>query len=100
MAEFTVSLSTLQSKADELEQLNQSFDAMKKSLDETEANLRSMWEGPAHDAFEQAYQHDSQCFTLFYNAIKQYIVALRQAIKRYAQAENRNTEIARTRTYG
>ena len=35
----------------------------------------------------------------FYNAIIAYINALRQAIAKYIEAENKNVEIASTRKY-
>ena len=39
MAEFNVTINQLTSKADELEQLNATFDSMIKTLQETEAAL-------------------------------------------------------------
>lgn len=100
MAEINVAISTLQSKAEELEQLNATFDSMIKKLQETEAALASMWEGEAKRSFHQAFTSDMKQLRNFYNAVLAYVNALRQAIARYVDAENRSTEIARTRKFG
>lgn len=100
MAELNVAIGTLTSKAEELEQLNATLDSMIKSLEETEAALLSMWDGSAKAEFDRAFKHDMVNLRNFYNAIIAYINALRNAISRYVDAENRNIEIARTRTYG
>ena len=100
MAEFSVSVSQLSSKADELEQLNQTFDSMIKSLQETEGALSSMWEGEAKKGFHTAFTSDMTQLRNFYNAIIAYINALRTAMQKYVEAENKNVEIASTRKYG
>lgn len=100
MAEFNVSISALRAKADELEQLNSTFNSMIGTLTETEAALGGMWEGPANKAFHNAFSRDMVQLKNFYNAILAYINALRNAIRKYAEAERKNTETARVRTYG
>jgi len=99
MAEFNVTLSQLTSKADELEQLNATFDSMIKTLQETEASLGSMWEGEAKKGFHTAFTNDMTQLRNFYNAVVAYINALRQAIAKYVEAENKNVEIASIRKY-
>ncbi len=99
MAEFNVLINTLQSKSEELEQLNATFDSMIKSLQETEAALGSMWEGEAKKGFHNAFTSDMVQLRNFYNAIIAYINALRQTIAKYVEAENKNIEIASTRKY-
>lgn len=100
MAEFSVTISQLASKADELEQLNQTFDSMVKSLQETEGALSAMWEGEAKKGFHTAFTNDMTQLRNFYNAIVAYINALRLAIQKYIEAENKNVELASTRKYG
>lgn len=100
MAEFTVSINQLQSKAEELEQLNQTFDSMIKKLQETEAALGTMWEGEAKNGFHTAFTNDMIQLRNFYNAILAYVNALRQAVQKYAEAESKNVELASTRKYG
>ena len=99
MAEFSVTISQLQSKAEELEQLNHTFDSMVKNLQETEAALGNMWEGEAKNGFHTAFTNDMTQLRNFYNAIIAYINALRQAIAKYIEAENKNVETASTRKY-
>ena len=100
MAEFSVTISQLQSKADELEQLNKTFDSMVKNLEETEGELNTMWEGEAKKGFHTAFTNDMIQLRNFYNAIIAYINALRLAIQKYIEAENKNVELAATRKYG
>ena len=100
MAEFSVTISQLQSKADELEQLNKTFDSMVKNLEETEGALNTMWEGEAKKGFHTAFTNDMIQLRNFYNAIIAYINALRLAIQKYIEAENNNVELAATRKYG
>ncbi len=100
MAEFSVTISQLQSKADELEQLNKTFDSMVKNLEETEGALNTMWEGEAKKGFHTAFTNDMIQLRNFYNAIIAYINALRLAIQKYIEAENKNVELAATRKYG
>ena len=99
MAEFNVTINTLTAKADELEQLNQTFDSMIKTLQETEAALGAMWEGEAKKGFHTAFTNDMTQLRNFYNAIIGYVNALRQAMAKYAEAENKNIELASTRKY-
>ena len=99
MAEFSVTLSQLQSEAEELEQLNSTFDGMIKTLSETEAALGGMWEGEAKKGFHTAFTNDMTQLRNFYNAIIGYVNALRQAMAKYAEAENKNIELASTRKY-
>ena len=100
MAEFSVTISQLQSKADELEQLNKTFDSMVKNLEETEGALNTMWEGEAKKGFHTAFTNDMIQLRNFYNAIIAYINALRLAIQKYIEAANKNVELAATRKYG
>lgn len=99
MAEFNVTISQLTAKANELEQLNSQFNAMVKSLEETEAALNGMWEGDAKEGFHKAFTSDMTQLGNFYRAIFQYVSALRQVIAKYAEAEGKNVDVASTRKY-
>lgn len=99
MAEYHVSIRTLKAKAEELEQLNAAMNNMISSLQETELSLSGMWEGSANRAFHKAFMHDIMQLKKFHNTIRIYIMALYEAIKKYARAEHSNTRIARERTY-
>ena len=100
MAEYSVLVNELKTKSDELEQLNQTLDSMIKSLQETEAALGTMWEGEAKKGFHTAFANDMTQMRNFYNTIIAYINALRLAIQKYVEAENKNIELASTRKYG
>ncbi len=99
MAEFNVTVSQLTAKANELEQLNATFDGMIKTLQETEASVGSMWEGEAKAKFHEAFTSDMAQLRKFYDAIVVYVHALRQVIAKYAEAEGKNIEVATTRKY-
>lgn len=100
MAEYSVLVNELKAKSDELEQLNQTLDSMIKSLQETEGALGAMWEGEAKKGFHTAFTNDTTQMRNFYNLIIAYINALRLAIQKYVEAENKNIELASTRKYG
>ena len=76
------------------------FDSMVKNLEETEGALNTMWEGEAKKGFHTAFTNDMIQLRNFYNAIIAYINALRLAIQKYIEAENKNVELAATRKYG
>lgn len=99
MAEYNVTIRTLKEKARELEQLNAMLNTRINSLQETEMSLGGMWEGPANRVFHKAFMHDITQLRNFHNAITAYIMALYAAISKYMHAEQRNTRIARIRTY-
>lgn len=100
MAEINVSISALRAKAEELEQLNTTFKTMIGTLTDTEAALGGMWEGNANKAFHDAFTKDMVQLGNFHTTVQAYVNALYRAIRKYAQAERKNTEIARVRTYG
>lgn len=99
MADFKVTTTVLRSQADELTELNGRFKSSVEKLVTSEANLNSMWDGEANDAFHNAFITDKGKMDEFYNLIIQYIESLRTIAVRYEQTEQTNTEIASSRTY-
>ena len=90
----------LRERADELERLNEQLLVEIETLNDQEAALAAMWEGPAKDAFRQAYHNDSIQMKNFYNAVRVYIQVLLILIEYYARTENMNCDLARSRNYG
>ena len=99
MAELKVTAAQLISKAEELQQLNQTFKAKVDALDETEVALAGMWDGDAKEAFHNAFNKDKVQMTNFYNAIAQYVSVMEQIAAKYNEAEVRNVDTASTRNY-
>ena len=99
MAELSVIISELRSKADELDGLNQQFYSQVGSLEETEGALNGMWEGDARTSFHTAFTNDVTQMHNFYNAVGAYVTTLENAIALYEQAEAQNVELAVARHY-
>lgn len=99
MAEIKVTAAQLNTKAEELEALNNQFKSTVNSLEETEAALAGMWDGEAKDAFHQAFTNDKTQMNNYYNAIAQYVNVMRQIAAKYAQAEATNVSIGSERKY-
>lgn len=99
MSEIQVTSSTLKSKADELEQLNDQFKNAVSSLTDEERELRSQFEGEASDVFHNAFSSDITQMNNFYNAIAQYVQKLRQIADSYEKAESTNVDTATQRNY-
>lgn len=99
MAELKVTAAQLMAKAEELQNLNQTFKAKVDSLEETELALSGMWDGDAKEAFHKAFTSDKIQMTNFYNAIAQYVQVMQQIAAKYNEAEGRNVETANARNY-
>lgn len=99
MAEIMVTSSTLRSKAEELNQLNEQFKSAVSSLTDEENALRGQFEGEASDAFHSAFTQDTVQMQNFYNAIAQYVQKLLQIAESYEKAEQANVATATTRNY-
>ncbi|MBQ6019659.1 MAG: WXG100 family type VII secretion target [Clostridia bacterium] len=99
MSTLYLDLATLQQRADELETMNERLLSEIATLNDTEAALAGMWEGPAKDAFRTAYHNDSVQMKNFYNAVRVYVQVLRAIIMYYRQVECMNRDIAVTRSY-
>jgi WXG100 family type VII secretion target len=99
MSEIQVTSSTLRSKAEELNQLNEQFRNAVTSLTDEENALRSQYEGESSDAFHSAFTQDTVQMSNFYNAIAQYVQKLTQIAETYEKAEQTNVATATTRNY-
>ena len=99
MSQFKVTSSVLKSQSSELSDLNGRFKSAVEQLVTAEANLNSMWDGEANDAFHNAFMVDRGKMNEFYNLISQYVEKLNTIATRYEQTEKTNTDIASSRTY-
>jgi WXG100 family type VII secretion target len=99
MAEFQVTAQQLRTKAGELRDMNSKLKGYIEELVEKEANLATMWEGEAQQAFRNAFQQDKGQMDNFYNAIEQYASALEAIAAKYEQAESTNYNTASSRSY-
>lgn len=99
MSEIIVTSSTLRSKAEELNNMNEQFRSAVSSLTEEEGALRSQFEGEASDAFHAAFTKDTTQMQNFYNAIAQYVQKLIQIAESYEKAEQANVATANARNY-
>lgn len=99
MGEILVTSSTLRSKAEELNQMNEQFKNAVNSMIDEESTLRSQYEGEASDAFHNAFSKDTTQMNNFYNAIAQYVQKLIEIAASYEKAEQANVQTANTRNY-
>ncbi len=99
MSQFKVTSSVLKTQSSELSDLNGRFKSAVEQLVTAEANLNSMWDGEANDAFHNAFMTDRGKMNEFYNLIVQYVEKLNSIATRYEQTEKTNTEIATNRSY-
>ena len=93
MSEIQVTTSTLRTKADELNQLNEQFRNAVNALSEEEQALRTGYEGESSNAFHAAFSKDIIQMNNFYNAIAQYVQKLSQIAEAYEKAEAANVTI-------
>lgn len=99
MSQIQVTSSLLKAKAEELNAQNAQLKTQIEHLEETEATLRSMYEGESSNAFHSAFTRDKTQMMNFYNAIQQYVQVLQNVAARYAKAESQNVELATVRKY-
>ena len=98
MGQIKVTATELKNKAQTLKDLNGKYNTQIEALTNSEAKLKNMWQGAANDAFHAAFENDKQFMTAFYNLIEKYCAALETIAAKYEEAENRNTDIATTRS--
>ena len=72
MSQFKVTSSVLNSQASELSDLNGRFKSAVEQLVTAEANLNSMWDGEANDAFHASFMTDKSKMDEFYNLQKKF----------------------------
>ena len=99
MAGIIANTTTIKSKAQELNNLNNRLKTQIKNLESQEKTLNGMWEGDSKAAFQTAFNKDVIQMNNFYNAIAKYVQALNEIAAKYEAAERANTNIATTRNY-
>lgn len=99
MSAFSVTASELRKRAESLTELNSRLKNEINSLEGYEQELASMWEGQAQAAFRNAFNNDKTQMNAFATAIDQYVTALLNIAAKYEEAEQKNQEIASSRTY-
>lgn len=99
MGLIQVTAKQLRQEAERIQQLNQELKGQVAVLEAREQNLGTMWEGQAKDSFHRAFLQDKAQMEEFCQWILKYTQALQQIAAKYEQAEQRNVEIAASRTY-
>ncbi len=99
MSEMVINSSTIKAQAENLSNLNVQFQSQVNELKNIESTLNSSWDGEARVTFHSAFQSDVDQMDNFFQVISQYVGTLMNIASRYEQAENKNVEIASTRTY-
>ena len=99
MSFIQVTSSELRNKAEQLQGLNSKLKSEIENLQAHQANLNTMWEGDAKEAFNNAFIRDKEKMDAFKTAIDQYIQAMLVIAGRYEEAEKKNISIASTRNY-
>ena len=99
MAEFNVSLNELVNKANQLNELNQTFKGQVNTMTDIENGLNGMWEGEARNTFHNAFVQDANQMIEFCKAVTIYVETLINTADKYQEAELRNVEIGKTRSY-
>lgn len=94
MAEIKVTAAQLKAKAQELQQLNASFQSQVETLQNSESSVCSMWEGESKEAFHTAFTQSVEKLTSFKAVIEQYVTALNNIAADYEAAENQAIQIA------
>jgi len=94
MAEFTVTATEVTNKGTELRDLNAKYKTVIGELETEVAKLQSMWEGEAHDVFNNSFNADKVKMEAFYTAIERYCATLTEVAANYQNAENRNISTA------
>lgn len=98
MAEIKVTTGELKNKASELRQLNGQFRKAVEDMTSNEQQLMGMWDGEAKEAFHNAYNSDRAQMDVFYDTIEKYCQVLETNAARYEAAEQKNVNIASSRT--
>ena len=99
MSEMVINSSTIKAQAENLSNLNVQFQSQVNELKNIESTLNSSWDGEARVTFHNAFQSDVDQMDNFFKVISQYVATLMNIAARYEQAENKNIDIASTRTY-
>ena len=99
MALIRVSANELKARAEQLNQENANLKAKIEEFDAAAQALAAQWEGEARDAFVNACNMDKTQMDNFSQVIAQFYQALLDIAQKYEEAEERNLNIATTRSY-
>jgi len=99
MGLIRVSEQNLKRESEQLKQYNDKFKRLIGELESIENSLNQMWDGDANDKFHEAFNRDKIQLNNFYNTMNTYVTTLVQVVSKYAQAEQRNVQIATERKY-
>ena len=94
MSSMTVNTAELRKVANELTELNGQYQQRIGSLIDDEAELSSMWEGPANTAFRTQFAKSCETFNSFSKVIAEYVTALTEIAVRTETEEGRAESIA------
>lgn len=97
MSQIQVNSSLLKARAEELDAQNAQLKTQIQHLEETEATLRSMYEGESSNAFHSAFTKDKAQMLNFYNAIQRYVQVLQNIAADYERVEGINVGIVTNR---
>ena len=98
METLTLTFSEANKAASDLESLKANFDQEVKNMQDTYSRLSNMWEGAAKDRFTEQLRADKEKFMNFSRLIGEYATTLREDVNQYMNTEQKNCEIASTRT--
>ena len=99
MAQILVTSAELRATAANLRECNSNFRNQVASLESSEGNLNTQWQGEAKDAFHNAFMRDKAFMDKFAAEIDNYCTVLETIAQKYDEAERANVETATTRKY-
>ena len=96
---FYYDLTAMRERANELERLNEQLRCEIERLNDQEAALAGMWEGPAKEAFRRSFHNDAVQMRNFYNTVRVFIDVLLTITVFYSYTETLNRDRAKARCY-
>ena len=99
MSEFSIDFGKAKAALEQLNSLVKSMETKLVALDDAKSSVISMWEGPAREAFINAFNNDRGQMDEFIAGLKQYVSVLEADINNYIRAENSNVELGNSRSY-
>ena len=97
MAEIRVSTAHLRNVAAQLAQLKAKLANEASTMRANQQSLTAMWDGPANETFDRAFNRNVTEFEAFSQLIQDYSNALLTYAEQYERTEHDNEAIAKTR---